>query len=377
MLNASFDIRSQHKHRFINGRGAFDELTADHCIIFLRDLLVWTSHNSKSEFLARKIINLAQPFGSEPLGSTLEKWDEKHLARWLRFDANAVCSQRGAWRIAESLAKHCRKVIGEDCGDLAKIVNAQHPGLEAFARALVEAVDEKAIPAWTKPYGYEPRIDSSFNAAPRSFDDDSLKAIAKEVRGHLQEVAGPRVAVVRGTTHSGKKVVLRHLIKHCEPKRSLLLKNGVSIPILALALDEHDQQSFVDAVYRFFASARYREAEIERRSLELDGEAKLSRIAAMAREVPACVVLADIAMIEEDEIVRSLAGSHATELIVSLINGHRFTRVAFTTKLASDLGDASLEASLRCEHARTFRVPAKLDLAEVLRALHLPGAEVT
>ncbi|WP_163111273.1 hypothetical protein, partial [Acinetobacter baumannii] len=71
------------------------------------------------------------------------------------------------------------------------------------------------------------------------------------------------------------------------------------------ALDDHDPRSFVDLVYRFFASARYRQAEVERRVSTLDQPAKISRIAAMASLTPSCVILADIAAIEEDEVVRS------------------------------------------------------------------------
>ncbi len=127
----------------------------------------------------------------------------------------------------------------------------------------------------------------------------------------------------------------------------------------------------MDEVYRFFAGARYRQAEVESNVASLDQREKSSRIVALARILPSCVVLADIAGIEEDEVVRSIAGSPVGEIIAALLDGHPFTRVAFTAKPGSSLGSAALDAALKCAHQREFRVPAGLELQRVLRVLNI------
>lgn len=371
MVNEAESLRALKDQRFGRQNCSDREVHRDDFIVFLKSLLKWTGENKGSSWLAGCLIKKVQPANAEPLGRGGTRWGAAQLARWLRFETVAVATEDGAQRILDQLALFVGdKLKLAEPDAIWRALQRPYASRDDAAAALVALVSESLIPEWLSPFGYVSWVDASFSTNPASFDEAALNGIARQVTGHLADIDGPRVAVIRGGPHSGKKVVLRHIIAALPKSGGMFrLANGVLVPVLALALDDHDPRSFVDAVYRFFASARYRRDEVERRVAMFEQGDKISRIGAMARGVPACVVLADIAGIEEDEVVRSMAGSPVGEVISALLAGHRFTRVAFTTTNRSDLGGAALEASVRCDHMKEFDVPGLLSLPDVLRAL--------
>lgn len=356
--------------RFKDAQTDPDGTCMDDWVVILLEILETASTEARRlsvEAIAAKIIDKAQSAGN--LGT--KKWSASFLGRYLRFKA-AAAPQDSARRVNLALAEAIARFVAEDPrspADFRSLIDRELPVKEAI-RAAVDMVPMQRVPSWKRPSDYVSSCDPSFSTDPASFDDDGLATQAQAALTYLRKSIGPRGAIIQGGRHSGKKVVLRHLVQRLEDQ-VLTLDNGVELPLLAMAMDDHTPHSFIDQAYRFFASGRLRKSEVDRRAATLSTTEKLERTLAIARRQPAFVVISDIAAVEEDEVVRSLAGSYASDLLLALLNGHPFTRVAFTTRLTLRMGSTAMEAPLRSDYVQSFQVSGKLGLPSVAAALGL------
>lgn len=297
--------------------------------------------------------------GEERTG--VRPWDEETLEGWLagrksspspkdlaNFDSATLDLCEG---VLARLKRQGNVTIKDALDGTADPANC----LAAVLGSLCPAPDNVFVPR-----NFPPSINDSLRGDPKAIDPDPLIAHAHEaiefLRAHRHE---RRMVIVKGRPHSGKKTLLRYFLSELADDH-LVLSDGSRLPVLGVALDDFTSVGFVDLVYSFYSSARVVHPEEQRLYNAADPQVKLERIAQLARDLPACVVIADVAPIDADPIVRALAQDHVGEVLFSILGGDVRTRVIVTAPSEGALAGPERQGIQLRVDSKTIDLPRKI-----------------
>lgn len=261
-------------------------------------------------------------------GTESGPWTSETLESWFRGrnsprEENLAGLLRAAIGAAEEAFVQ-RSRVGEELRDA---IESWKDVPECFRRVFGSLLPPPD-PAYRPPEGHEPLLGDTFKSDPTAIDPEPLQTQARKALDVLSAVDGPRMVIVNGPPHSGKKTVLRFFLKGL-PDERLTLNDGSELPILALALDDHTSVDLIDQVYQFYSGPARLAGEV-RSLVTADPQAKLDHIGVLAAKLPACVVLADVAPVDSDPIVRALAQDYIGDILVRIMRGDRRTRLLVT-----------------------------------------------
>ncbi|MFB6418577.1 hypothetical protein [Bradyrhizobium tunisiense] len=239
--------------------------------------------------------------------------------------------------------------------NVADKINAKATPLHLVLGTIIEGVNLPASGATQSDL--KSWIGPAFLVLPDAAAPKPLQDAAETAREFLEtEQGSPKAAFVTGVPHSGKKSTLRYFLQDCVNHR-FRLESGKELPVMAIALDDHTLDEFVDFVFDFYKAGHYSTFEGARNAIELSLESKIEQIAAMAAESPACILIGDLAPIDDDEIVRAFSRDYIGQLIACLLQGHPQTRVLLSMR---DAGDGVAEKiSFGFEHVLPIELPSK------------------
>jgi hypothetical protein len=208
----------------------------------------------------------------------------------------------------------------------------------------------RAEPPYVSVFG------QGFDVPPRATWSQPLEATAAKIREELISRDGARLALVTGPHLSGKKTSLKFLCRQLNYD-FLYPDDGSRIPLLALALDELAPGEFVDSVFKFFRNGDPSAVVTPESDEGLTVAAKIEQIQRLSKIRPACVILADVAPLENDELIRSLHQDHVAQVIISLFEGEPRTRIVLTAHENDTLRAIEDGAGHRDIKKATFPLP--------------------
>ncbi|MET4331019.1 hypothetical protein ABIB80_006877 [Bradyrhizobium sp. i1.15.2] len=239
--------------------------------------------------------------------------------------------------------------------------------------ACLELVLGSLRPAAPETYRARPPFASilgpGFAAEPQAASPAPLEQMANQIHDELRGLDGARLILVAGPHLSGKKTSLRYLCKRFRNGKLLKLESGSHIPVLALALDELAPGDFVDQVFQFFRNGDPSAVKTPEGDEGLTVAAKVEHVQRLCKRQPACVILADVAPMESDELVRSLHHDRVAEIVSHLLSGNHETRVVLTAHDHDKFGPMQEEASRRGIRPEVFRLPRRLLINRDLKFL--------
>ncbi|WP_316159300.1 hypothetical protein [Bradyrhizobium sp. SZCCHNRI3042] len=285
-------------------------------------------------------------------------WNAGTIKSWL-IDRGVYPSPEFAEEMLAIMAAMLEEAIvakqPELAANVAEKVNAKGLSLHAVLGTIFAGVNlpesgptHSDLKSWIGP---------AFLVSPDAAEPKPLQEAAETARKFLEtEQGSPKAAFVTGVPHSGKKTTLRYFL-HDLTGRRFRLEGGTDLPVMAIALDDHTIDEFFDLVFDFYKVGHYSTFESARNPTELSLESKIGQIAAMAAETPACILIGDLAPIDDDEIVRAFSRDYIGQLIACLLHGHPQTRVLLSMRNAGNSVAESM--SLGFEHKRIIELPAK------------------
>ena len=304
-------------------------------------------------------------------------WTEETFYAWL-VHRDIAPTQEDAEKILLMLADIVSDALSAHGGIPPVIQNAvtdSNRSIPEVVTAVLGMVDLGTATAWKAPDGFRPWIGPSFLLEPDAAAPDTLSKAASDAESYLKETDGPRVVMLSGPPHCGKKTALRFFLRR--GNKYLRLTDNTALPVLAVALGDHTPEEFVEHVFQFYNAAHFSSLNLNRRPARISAMAKIERIRSMAAITPACILLADVAPIDEDEIIRSLSRDYVGDLVFSLLHGHPLTRVVITnTRFRHGPGR---DATRLCEHTKIIPIELRIPLSSVRHfpSLTIDGSELS
>jgi hypothetical protein len=289
-------------------------------------------------------------------------WTKETFYNFLK-DKDIAPTADDAERIVLTLADvviHALSHVPDAADRLRSAIVEPRRSVEETAAAVLGSIDLGTRRAWEAPEGFDHWIDPNLLSKPHAVSVEALSKAAADTERFLRDMDGPRVVIISGSSYCGKKTTLRFFLSRAAGYR-LKLTDETALPILAIALNDHTPDEFVDLVYRFYSAAHFSSLRIGRMA-KISAAAKLERICEMAAVTPACVLLADVAPIDEDEIIRSLSRDYVGDVVLALLRGHPLTRLVLTTNGRRKHGFPWRETSRLCEHTEVVTIDTKLPL---------------
>jgi hypothetical protein len=295
------------------------------------------------------------------------RWSSSSFKSWLTnnemqpeaFDAQRVLDAF-IDLAAENLVKHAREL-----DSLKRDIRSANTLIYAMVHAIVTKTVIGDNAAWTARDGFVPRIASSLDRVPEAAAPGPLLKAAQRAVDYLAGIEGPRLVLLTGPAHSGKKTTIRYLISELN-ERHLRLADGTLLPTLALNLDELTPDEFVDEVFNFYRSGSYESFEVS--IDEISGSMKVDHIRRMARKTPACVIFGEIGRVDADEIKRRVSGAYAEEIVSSLLEGHDLTRLILASHDTST-GSFQRHEALLSEYTDPIELPGRVAQSDVGKVL--------
>lgn len=138
-----------------------------------------------------------------------------------------------------------------------------------------------------------------------------------------------RSVQVTGPHYSGKHRLLRRVVTKYRSS-GFALPNGATISIFALSLHQKSTSEAISAVAEFYRDAL---------SVDKAGDSVFELLAEIrhhARQFPALFIIAGLEAIDDDEVVRALHQDLIGEMVNSIIEGHRDTRLLVSTSTPTE-----------------------------------------
>ena len=291
-------------------------------------------------------------------------WTEKTIHSWL-LNREVSPSNEFAERMISILAKLLQEQIdGRSASprSVAEIIEEKNLSVDEVLQKVFAGVELPQtvsalsdLKSWAGP---------GLKIRPDAAEPQPLEEAAEEAKLFLEMEGGPRAVFISGVPHSGKKTALRYFF-HGLSNGNFRLDEGMSLAVLAIALDDHTPEDFVDRVFNFYRRGHFSSFISDENSAELSLASKIEQIAAMAAATPACILIGDLAPIDEDEIVRAFSRDHIGQLISCLFKAHPQTRLLLTMKEAKN--SLAGRASISLEHVKIVELPSKLRLSSDVR----------
>lgn len=327
----------RYPERFSDGPDGFS--TFKQIKILERALMVASPEEfGKGSALAGKLLDRMHAAGNLPVVKSGEgvtrgqgkSWNQGTFGNFLR-NQKVNPPEEAIEAIRATLIQLCEKTLsakGRTNADIADLLALPYP---APSDCLKEVLGNLAPPppqAFVCRGAYRSSFGRGFDTQPRASWPGPLKEAAVRILTELVDPAGARLVLVTGPHMSGKKTTLKYLCQSLG-YGPLELKDGSRIPLLALALDELAPGEFVEQVYTFFRNGDP-SGRTSRGDEGLTVSAKIEHIQRLTKLLPACVILADAAPLENDGVIRTLHQDHVAKIVESLMAGDARSKIVLT-----------------------------------------------
>jgi hypothetical protein len=265
-------------------------------------------------------------------------WDELTVGNWIA-DRGPSPTVKEANLILDNLidlVEDDLTTLGRTGPPISEIFKQFSTSPADTLRQVLSSINVPQDGAYVPPDHYKPLVNDSFLGDAEPIDPTELIKAAEDSIADLVRPNGAHLVSIKGPPASGKKMVIRYVVKRL-PQHKLRLLDGSRLPILALPLDELTPIEFVDNVYRFYSSAQGPSQAFLMRE-ETDSYQKLEKIREMARTTPACILVSDVSFVDAHEIIRHIDQDYVGDVLVGIIRGHPLTRLLITTSNEADEG---------------------------------------